>query len=396
MTADVFDIVILGLTLSSSWGNGHASTWRALIRGLDNLGTRVLFLERDMPWYAAHRDLANPDFCRLSFYDSLGELRARYGEAISDAGAVIVGSYVPEGKAVIDFVLSQARGQVAFYDIDTPVTLAALARGEESYVASRQIPKFDVYLSFSGGPVLERVQCKFGASRAIAFYCSVDDAAYRPLDEERRWALGYLGTYSPGRQPALERLLIEPARQLPDKCFVVAGPQYPDDIDWPPNVERIAHLPPAEHARFYARQQFTLNVTRSEMVVAGWSPSVRLFEAAACGTPIIGDEWPGLTELFPENEAIVIARSGRDVVDTLTGFDSARRKRLAEEARRRVLAHHTGQARARDLLAILLSTSCRGRPRRSAAQCDDFGPIAPPGWRQVQGQGKHDVEGQRQ
>jgi spore maturation protein CgeB len=369
MTADVFDIVVLGLSLSSSWGNGHASTLRALIRGLDKLGQRVLFLERDMPWYASHRDLANPDFCQLSFYDSLGELEARYGDSIGDAGAVIVGSYVPEGTAVIDFVLSQARGQVAFYDIDTPVTLAALDRGEESYLASRQIPEFDVYLSFSGGPILERVQREFRASRAVAFYCCVDEAAYTPLDEERHWDLGYLGTYSADRQRALERLLIEPARQFPARRFVVAGPQYPDELAWPPNVDRIDHLAPDEHPRFYARQHFTLNVTRSEMVMAGWSPSVRLFEAAACGTPIISDEWSGLTELLPENEAIIIARSIDDVVRALTAPDSARRARLAEQARRRVLTHHTGAARARHLLTILSSVPRRKRRQRFAAAC---------------------------
>jgi spore maturation protein CgeB len=361
MTGGVFDIVVVGLSLSSSWGNGHATTWRALIRGLDNLGRRVLFLERDVPWYSEHRDLANPDFCRLAFYGSLGELKARYGGAIRNAGAIIVGSYVPEGTAVIDFVLSQARGQVAFYDIDTPVTLATLDRGEESYLASRQIPEFDLYLSFSGGPILERVQRRFGASCAVAFYCSVDETAYKPMNEERLWDLGYLGTYSADRQQALERLLIEPARQLPDRRFVVAGPQFPDDLAWPPNVDRIEHLAPAEHPHFYARQHFTLKITRAEMVMAGWSPSVRLFEAAACGTPIISDEWPGLTELLPENEAIIIARSTDDVVSMLTSSDSARCARLAEQARKRVLKYHTGDARARHLLAILSSMPHRKR-----------------------------------
>jgi spore maturation protein CgeB len=367
MTGGVFDIVVVGLSLSSSWGNGHATTWRALIRGLDKLGRRVLFLERDVPWYAEHRDLANPDYCRLAFYESLGELKSRYGEPIRNAGAIIVGSYVPEGTAVIDFVLSQARGQVGFYDIDTPVTLATLERGEESYLASRQIPEFDLYLSFSDGPILERVQNRFGASQAIAFFCSVDDAAYKPMNEERRWDLGYLGTYSADRQQALERLLIEPARQLPDRRFVVAGPQFPDDLAWPPNVDRIEHLAPAEHPHFYARQHFTLNITRAEMVMAGWSPSVRLFEAAACGTPIISDEWPGLTELLPEDEAIIIARSTDDVVSMLTSSDSARRARLAEQARKRVLDHHTGEARARHLVTILSSMPHRKRRRRIPA-----------------------------
>jgi spore maturation protein CgeB len=397
MTAPAFDVVVLGLSLSSSWGNGHASTWRALIRGLDKHGKRVLFLERDVPWYAAHRDLANPDYCELAFYNGVGELIARYGDPIGDADTVIVGSYVPEGKDVIDLVFSRARGKIAYYDIDTPVTLAALDRGEENYLAPSQIPEFDVYLSFSGGPALDHVQRRFGARRAFAFYCCVDEVVYKPMDAEPRWDLGFLGTYSADRQAAVERLLIEPARQLPDKRFVVAGPQYPDDVAWPPNVTRIVHLPPAKHPIFYARQNFTLNVTRSQMVAAGWSPSVRLFEAAACGTPIISDQWPGLTELFPEGDAVVVARSARDVIEVLTSFEPARRRRVAEKSRRRVLAHHTGQARARELLAILSSTRAR---KRNNSLRQPSGPNVRPACDEralpsVKRQGTHDVEGQR-
>ncbi len=342
-------IVVLGLSLSSSWGNGHATTYRALLRGLAELGHQVQFLERDVPWYAEHRDLPQPDFCAFALYRDTDELRTRFGLCIAQADAILVGSYVPDGIAVLDLVLSGARGMTVFYDIDTPVTLAALERGDCTYLAPRQIPRLDLYLSFSGGPVLQRLSERHAARRPRAFYCAVDETRYRPGQQVARWDLGYLGTYSPDRQPAVERLLLEPARRLPDRRFVVAGPQYPDTIAWPANVERIEHLPPSTHAGFYAAQRFTLNVTRADMIAAGWSPSVRLFEAAACGTPIISDRWAGLTDLLPDGEAILIADDSQAVIEILLSLDDVGRGLIATRAMAIVLAGHTGTARAREL-----------------------------------------------
>jgi spore maturation protein CgeB len=347
------NLVFIGLTLSSSWGNGHATTYRSLLRGLEAAGHDVLFLERDVEWYRSHRDLPRPDFCELAYYDEVGELAERFGKRLQRADAVIVGSYVPEGVAVIDAVAGIGPRQLCFYDIDTPITLAALANGREEYIARRQVPLFDLYLSFTGGPTLRRLERDFGARRAEALYCSVDASLYRPAPETPTWDLGYLGTYSPDRQPTLEKLLLEPARRLPQMRFVVAGPQFPENIAWPGNVERIDHLPPAEHPRFYNRQRFTLNVTRADMIAAGWSPSVRLFEAAACGTPIISDAWPGLDELFPKGEALLVARSTEEVIAALTGMDDDRRVGIGQRARARVLADHTSSERARELVALL-------------------------------------------
>ena len=356
-----YDLVILGLSLSSSWGNGHATTFRALIRGLQTHGQRVLFLERDVPWYAENRDLPDPDFCRLAYYRSVDELVARYAADLTGAGGVIVGSYVPEGVAVIDALARLKLRSWHFYDIDTPVTLARLARGDDEYLAKRQIPLFDSYFSFSGGPVLDRLEQEFGARSALPLYCSVDADRYGPTGEAQHWDLGYLGTYSADRQPALERLLIEPARQLPEMRFVVAGAQFPDDIDWPANVERIEHLPPSQHRSFYNRQRFTLNVTRADMVAAGWSPSVRLFEAGACGTPVISDIWVGLDQLFPA-EAIVLAGDTADVTRTLRETTQSQRNVMAAAARRHVLAEHTAAARAGELLGMLGSNKREIRP----------------------------------
>ncbi|MDB5622708.1 MAG: glycosyltransferase [Devosia sp.] len=351
-----FDLVVVGLSLSSSWGNGHATTFRALLRGVAAEGKRVLFLERDVPWYANNRDLPDPDFCELAYFSSVEDLLQRYGPTLQAACAVVVGSYVPEGVAVIDALASLGLARLCFYDIDTPVTLAKLERGDEEYLARRQIALFDIYFSFSGGPVLGRLEQQYGARRAAALYCSVDSERYQPTGAAKRWDLGYLGTYSPDRQPTLERLLLEPARQLPELRFVVAGPQYPAEIEWPANVERIEHLPPAEHPDFYSAQRFTLNVTRADMIAAGWSPSVRLFEAAACHTPIISDIWPGLTELLPAGEAIILAQDSGDVVDALRSLAEGERNAIADRAQAVVLAEHTGKARARELLKALAAS----------------------------------------
>lgn len=338
-------IVILGLSISSSWGNGHATTYRALTRGLRDLGHRVLFLEREQPWYAEHRDLPAPDYCALGFYDDPAELSR---EIIASADAVIIGSYVPDGIAVIDRVAAMQPDVLCFYDIDTPVTLAGLETGACDYLAARQIPLFDIYFSFAGGRSLDMLRGRYGAREPRALYCSVDPAAYAPTGEALEWDLGYLGTYSADRQQALERLLLEPARRLPGMRFVVAGPQYPAEMDWPKNVERIEHLPPIDHASFYSRQRYTLNVTRQDMARCGWSPSVRLFEAAACGAPVISDRWEGLEELFPGN-AVRIADNADDVVRLLEALPEAERIDQARRARGIVLSKHIGLARAQEL-----------------------------------------------
>ena len=337
-------LVVLGLSLSSAWGNGHATTFRALLKAFARRGHEILFLERDVPWYAGHRDLTDPDWCELAFYDDLPGLDV-WRDRIADADAVIVGSYVPEGVEVARRVQGWARGVTAFYDIDTPVTLAKLERGDYEYLSPEVIPGFDVYLSFTGGPTLRHIERHYRSPMARALYCSVDLDLYGPREVPTRWDLSYLGTYSDDRQPTLERLLLEPARQRPDLNFVVAGPQYPATIDWPANVERIEHCPPADHAAFYSASRFTLNVTRADMIRAGWSPSVRLFEAGACATPIISDRWDGIESLFAPGSEIVLAGGGADVLAALDRDAGA----MGRAARARIEAAHSSDHRAAEL-----------------------------------------------
>lgn len=350
------DIVVLGLSITSSWGNGHATTYRALIRELDRMGHRVLFLERDVPWYAALRDLPAPPYGQTELYSDLGSLRRRFSAAVRQADLVMVGSFVPDGTLVGDWVLDTATGVTAFYDIDTPVTLAQLESGHCDYLSRGLIPRYQLYLSFCGGPTLRRLERDFGAARARPLYCSVDPKLYFPEARDARWDLGYMGTYSDDRQPTLERLLLQPATQWDDGRFVVAGPSYPPKIEWPPNVERIEHLSPGDHRSFYNEQRFTLNVTRADMIRAGYSPSVRLFEAAAAGTPIITDRWEGLGDFFEVGSEIAVVDHPSEVLALLRDLPEGERRAMGQRARARVLREHTAAVRATTLVEYVRDT----------------------------------------
>lgn len=349
MSAGALDIAVVGLSITSAWGNGHATTFRGLIRSLAQAGHSVTFYERDVPWYRDQRDLPSPDFCRLVLYDSVEELIDGHGDHLQFADAVIVGSYVPEGIAVLDRLSGLAEGILAFYDIDTPITLEGLERGTCEYLAPRQIRLLDLYLSFTGGPVLRELETRYGVPAARPLYCSFDADLYRPVDVPLEWDLGYLGTYSEDRQPGLERLLLRVARELPEHRFTVGGPMYPGDVQWPENVSRTDHVPPDQHASYYSAQRFTLNLTRAAMIRLGYSPSVRLFEAAACAVPIISDRWSGIEEIFEPGREILLCDSSAEVAGVLTGMPEEARNAVGARARARVLSAHTAGHRAAEL-----------------------------------------------
>jgi spore maturation protein CgeB len=346
-------IVILGLSITSSWGNGHATTYRSLMRELVRRGHNVLFLERDQPWYAQNRDLPQPPFGRTELYYSVRELKSRFGDEVAEADCVIVGSFVPEGKTIGSWVTSSASGVTAFYDIDTPITLEKIARADCDYLSADLIAEYDIYLSFTGGPTLELIEQEYGSPMARALFCSVDPSQYFPERRKNKWALGYLGTFGEDRQRKLNSLLLAPATMWPSGRFVVAGPQYPRGIRWPANVERITHLSPAKHRSFYNSQRFTLNLTRAAMVRAGYSPSVRLFEAASCGIPIISDDWPGLKTLFQPGEEIFVAKSAAEVLNILREIPDHLAREMGSRARERVLREHTSAHRAAQLESFI-------------------------------------------
>lgn len=350
-------LVVFGLSLSSSWGNGHATTYRALLGAFAARGHEVSFWEWDAPWYRGeHRDLPDPGYAALRLYEGWDAVRARALAEAREADAVLVGSYVKDGPRVIDDLAAAGVDPLFFYDVDTPVTVAALRRGGAEYLRTDQVPLFTRYLSFTGGPFLaEVVEGELGAREARALYCSVDRERYHPVapDPDLACELGYMGTYAPDRQPVVERFLVDAARALPERRFRVAGPQYPDDLRWPANVRHLPHLPPARHAAFYSSCEWQLNATRADMVAAGWSPSVRLFEAAACGAAMISDRWEGIEAFFVPGREIFLPAGTDEVVEILRTTHPDDRRAVGAAARARVLAEHTAEHRAAELEAML-------------------------------------------
>ncbi len=350
------NIVIFGLSITSSWGNGHATTFRGLVKALAARGHRVVFFEKDVSWYASNRDLPEPPFCRTILYQGPADL-APHEDMIADADLVILGSYVADAHRIANKIVQLNPSCFAFYDIDTPVTIAKMENDDFEYLHPEMIPDFDIYLSFTGGPILDRLENEFGARMARPLYCSVDTDIYYPesgvenfieADNPYQYILGYLGTYSDDRQPSLQSLLIDPAKQLNKECFCVAGAQYPEDLAWPANVERVEHIPPHQHRKFYNAQRFTLNITRRNMMHAGYSPSVRLFEAGACGTPVISDNWPGIEEFFNVGGEILVAENGEDVLRHLK-MDDGERRELGRRLQENILASHTSGHRAYEI-----------------------------------------------
>ncbi len=359
-------IVIFGLSITSSWGNGHATTYRSLVRELSKRGHDVLFLERETPWYRANGDIPCPGCGRMGLYHNLKDLKDRFAREVKEADFVIVGSYVPEGSVLGRWVIEIADGTKAFYDIDTPVTMAKIRRGDCEYISPELIARYDLYLSFTGGPIPGYIEKRWGSPMARALYCSVDPELYYPCRKKKDWDIGYLGTYSEDRQPILDRLMLEPARKLKDRRFIVAGPLYPAAIKWPNNVRRVEHLPPSAHRDFYNSMRFAVNITRAEMVRAGYSPSVRLFEAASCGTPIISDWWEGLDELFKPGLEILISNGPRDTIGYLNDVTEQERRKIGERARLRVMSGHTAAHRVDELEGYM--DEAMGRLRKGGAE----------------------------
>jgi spore maturation protein CgeB len=352
-------IVICGLSITSSWGNGHATTYRALTRALRARGHDIVFFERDQEWYGSNRDMPEPPFCRVHLYEQWQDIVSLLRHELADADVAMIGSFFPDGVQAIDEMLDSAAGVKTFYDIDTPITVSKLRQGDLEYLHRDQIPGFDVYFSFTGGPMLRELKSQFGAKRAVPLYCSFDPNRYhwRQPDSRYQCDLSYMGTYAPDRQTKLEELFCRPAWELARKDFLLAGPQYPAKIAWPRNVRRIVHLEPEFHPYFYSSSLFTLNLTRNEMVQAGFSPSVRIFEAAGCGSTIISDIWPGLETFFELGEQILVAESSADVISYLNAMTEDDVKKIGRRAQELVLAEHSAEKRAVEFEQIVGTTA---------------------------------------
>lgn len=344
-------ITVFGLTISSSWGNGHATPYRAIIRALHRMGHQVDFFEKDVPYYRSRRDFESCDYCHLTLYPDWQQIRAQAMQVASESDVVITASYLPEGQIISDELLDLGHPLRVYYDLDTPVTLKNMAEQGVAYLRPDQLAEFDLVLSFTGGGVLKDLEGRFGARLARPLYGCIDPDIYRRVEARREFVcdLSYMGTYASDRQEKLNELFLEPARRHPEREFLLAGSLYPWEWQWPQNVCRVEHVFPGAHPCFYSSSRLTLNLTRHEMARNGWCPSGRFFEAAACGTPLITDWWEGLESFFDIWADLQVVATAGDVERTMQRQDEELHA-MAARARQRTLDEHTGDVRARQLL----------------------------------------------
>jgi spore maturation protein CgeB len=351
-------IVVFGLTISSSWGNGHATLWRGLCRALVRRGHRIVFFERDVPYYAANRDFHEIPGGTLILYDDWVGVRGRAEREIVDADAAIVTSYCPDAIVASELMLAASRPLKVFYDLDTPVTLSRLGRGEMvPYVSARRLADFDLVLSYAGGRALAAIRRLLGAIRVAPLYGHVDPQVHLPVAAVERYRadLSYLGTYAADRLSTLKALFVAPAHRRPDRRFFIGGAQYPQDFPWSGNIFFVRHLPPSEHAAFFSSSRLTLNVTRRDMAEMGWCPSGRLFEATACGAAVLSDFWDGFAAFFEPGREILLART-TDEVEAALDLTDGEISRVAKAGRERTLAEHTSERRATELISLFEQT----------------------------------------
>lgn len=348
-------IVIFGLTISSSWGNGHATLWRGLCAGLERQGHSVIFFEKDVPYYAGHRDLKAGQPYKVVLYQSWKDERDLIQKALSDCDAAVVTSYCPDAIAACNAIFDAPISLRVFYDLDSPVTLERQQRGERvEYLPANGLGDFDLVLSYAGGSILDELQSRLGAKRVAPLYGSVDPQVHHPADTRPRYQsdLSYLGTYSANRQSVLEQLFIEPARRSPNKRFLIGGALYPHDFPWGENIYFVRHVPPSEHPAFYSSSRLTLNVTRGPMSQSGYCPSGRLFEAAACGTAVVSDTWEGIEHFFIPGKEILLANTPAEIEEILKR-ENAELRNIGRAARERVMADHTAERRSQQFAELL-------------------------------------------
>lgn len=361
-------IVFFGLSITSSWGNGHATPYRALLRALDELGVNTVFYERDVPYYAKHRDFDRCDFCELVLYKDWDTIRPGALRRAQASDIVITASYLPEGSRISEQVLELDGPLHVFYDLDTPITLSRMEREGVDYLRADLIPQFDLYLSFTGGSILRTLEVDLGARLALPLYGCVDPDLYSRVAPHPKFAcdLSFMGTFALDRAACIRELFLGAAERLPDQRFLLAGSMYPTDWKWSAGVRHLEHVASSEHPALYSSSRATLNLTRDEMARAGYCPSGRFFEASACGTPLLTDEWEGLDSFFNPQEEVLVVRSTDDVVQALKLPDTDL-ARIAARARERTLDQHSGRQRARELLA-----ACEDARQAKTATAETF------------------------
>ena len=351
------NLAFFGSSLVSSYWNGAATYYRGLLQALARFGHAVTFYEPDAYGRQQHRDIPDPPWARVVVYPATTEGWAGSLESAARGADVLVkasgiGVFDAELEAAV--VAARRPGALAIYwDVDAPATLDAMF-ADASHPLRGAIPRYDMVLTYGGGPPVVEAYLALGARACAPIYNGLDSATHFPVEAEARYGcdLSFLGNRLPDREARVDEFLLRCAERLAQRRFLLGGAGW-DSKSLPPNVRRAGHVGTADHNAFFCSALATLNVNRESMARYGFSPPTRIFEAAGAGACLITDSWTGIELFFEPGREILAAENGDQVADLLTALAPADRRRVAAAGRGRALAEHTYQRRARQVCALL-------------------------------------------
>lgn len=346
------DFVFIGRSILSSFNNPQAELYRALVGELAHHGHRTVFLEQDDPSNRKQRDMLRSPYCEVWTYPDVDTLLDQYVEALQAADVVLLGNGVEGSSRIANWIAAEARCVKIYYDTDLARTFDHLdgISTQTDCLDEEDLSVFDLFLSTTGGNALNRVRKEFACPNVYPLYECIDPYFYYRTDVVKQYDLGFIGNFKNERDQQLNELLLQPALRTPNRHFVLAGGNYPDNFNWPDNLRHVEHLPETNHVSFYNRQFCTLVLARPDRARLGHTPSKRLLVAAACGVPILSDQWSGLETFFEPNRDLYIVSDCHSVLESLYHVSREDRSKLGERARERVLAEHTTRRRTEEFL----------------------------------------------
>ncbi len=362
-------IAFYGSSLLSAYWNGAATYYRGLLRALAARGYDITFYEPDAFDRQANRDIDPPDWCRVVVYDATVPALKQVAAEAARADIVVKASGVGhEDDLLLAEVMAAARPGALriFWDVDAPATLAEVQAAPD-HPLRRALPGLDLVLTYGGGDPVARAYRALGAADCLPVYNAVDPETHHPVAPLRKYAcdLVFLGNRLPDREARVDRFLLEPARMLPARRFLLGGSGWPGAA-LPPNVAAPGHVPTADHNALNCSARLVLNIARDSMASTGFSPATRVFEAAGAGACVLTDAWEGIEMFLTPGEEILVARDAQDVAACVDGMRADNLAAIGARARARVLAEHTFQRRAAQVDALFAGRAAARAPARRA------------------------------
>jgi len=349
------NIAFYGSSLVSAYWNGAATYYRGVIRNLALLGHRITFFEPDAYQRQQNRDLKeDPAWARVVVYQPDDVHRAldeaQHYDVVVKCSGVGVNDELLE-RAVLE--LRRPNQTVIFWDVDAPATLDRMQNDPRDPFRDC-VPRYDFIFTYGGGDPVVRRYASFGARECVPIYNALDPTTHYPVPPNPDFDadLSFLGNRLPDREARVEEFFLRAASLVPLGRFLLGGSGW-DDKPLPASVKYIGHVFTGDHNAFNCTPRAVLNISRESMAANGWSPATRVFEAAGAAACLITDAWEGIEYFLEPGSEVLVAHDGAEVAELVRGLDPKRAKQIGQAALKRVLAEHTYEHRAQQVVGIL-------------------------------------------